>query len=85
MELINNMCDCYIGRLCGEDIHKSTIKEMVDDIARIQPQLKEIGMLKGESLSIKQIVDNRRGYLHRFSYCPYCGQKIEWKKIIEQF
>ena len=26
-------------------------------------------------------LDQRRGYTETFCYCPYCGAKIDWKKI----
>ena len=34
-------------------------------------------------LTIKQILDNRRGYLQRFNYCPDCGKKIDCKFLME--
>jgi hypothetical protein len=74
-------CDCLIGYISGEEIKKSEFKEKVNDIVRIQPELKRIGLLTGEPLSFEQIIDNRRGYLHKFCFCPYCGKKLDWKKI----
>jgi hypothetical protein len=75
-------CDCFVGFLSGEKVNKSTIDYEVERIENIQPTLKKYGLLNGEPLSPKQIVDNRRGYLSRFAYCPYCGEKINWKQVL---
>ena len=75
-------CDCLVGFLSGERVSKSTIDYEVKRISDIQPKFKEYGLLNGEPLSPKQIVDNRRGYLSRFAYCPYCGEKINWKQVL---
>ena len=75
-------CDCLLGFLSGEKVNKSTIDYEVKRISDIQPKFKEYGMLNGEPLSPRQIVDNRRGYLSRFAYCPYCGEKLNWKQVL---
>lgn len=67
---------------CGEKVSKSNIEFEVKSISEMQPEYKKYGMLKGEPLTPKQIVDNRRGYLSRFIFCPYCGNKINWKKVL---
>lgn len=74
-------CDCLVGFLSGEKVNKSNIDYEVKRISDIQPKFKEYGLLN-EPLSPKQIVDNRRGYLSRFAYCPYCGGKINWKQVL---
>ena len=78
-------CDCFIGFISGEEVHKSTLEYEVKQIERLQPVYKTHGLLKGEPLNKKQIVDNRRGYLGRFNYCPNCGEKLNWKKILENY
>jgi translation initiation factor 2 beta subunit (eIF-2beta)/eIF-5 len=75
-------CDCLVGFLSGEKVSKSDIDYEVKRISDIQPKFKEYGLLNGEPLSPKQIVDNRRGYLSRFVYCPYCGEKVNWKQVL---
>ncbi len=75
-------CDCFLGFLCGERVEKSTIEFEVKTISKRQSEYKIYGVLKGEKQTPKQIVDNRRGYLSRFIYCPYCGTKINWKQVI---
>jgi hypothetical protein len=79
----NINCDCFIGFLSGEEVEKSNIKRQVDDVVKLQPEFKKYGILNGEPQTANQIVDGRKGYLRRFSYCPYCGQKIDWKNIID--
>lgn len=75
-------CDCLIGFLCGKKINMSTIYYEVLNVVDAQLVLKKHGLLKGEPLIKNQIVDNRKGYLSRFIFCPYCGEKINWKQII---
>jgi hypothetical protein len=28
-----------------------------------------------------EFLDRRRGYMTMFNYCPYCGEKINWREI----
>lgn len=32
-------------------------------------------------LSPKDFLDGRKGHMTMFKHCPYCGEKINWKKI----
>lgn len=75
-------CDCLIGFISGDKVSKSTIEYEVKSISNMMLKYKEYNMLKGEPLTPKQIVDNRRGYLSRFAYCPYCGEKLNWKQLL---
>ena len=77
---VSNSCDCFIGFLSGEDIRLSDIKRQVDDVVKLQPELKKYGLLKGEPLTAKQLVDGRKGYVHRFNFCPYCGNDFRFQK-----
>ncbi len=78
-------CDCFIGFLSGEKINKLNIHHIAEGISDSQSNLKQYGLIKGDVLTPKQIVDNRRGYLSRFAFCPYCGEKIDWKEILNKF
>ena len=80
--VVSNSCDCFIGFLSGEDIRLSDIKRQVEDVVKLQPELKKYGLLKGEPLTAKQLVDGRKGYISRFNFCPYCGKYIDWKTIL---
>ena len=75
-------CDCLVGFLSGEKVNKSTIDYEVERIVNIQPAFKKYGLLKGEPQTKSQIVDGRKGYLSRFVYCPYCGEKLNWKQVL---
>ena len=75
-------CDCFVGFLSGEKVNKSTIDYEVERIVNIQPTFKKYGLLKGEPQTKSQIVDGRKGYLSRFVYCPYCGEKVNWKQVL---
>ena len=75
-------CDCLVGFLSGEKVNKSTIDYEVERIVNIQPTFKKYGLLNGEPQTKSQIVDGRKGYLSRFVYCPYCGEKVNWKQVL---
>lgn len=75
-------CDCLVGFISGERVSKSTIDYEVTSIFNMMPKYQEYGMLKGKPLTKKEIVDNRRGHLSRFVYCPYCGDKVNWKQVL---
>lgn len=75
-------CDCFVGFLSGEKVNKSTIDFEVESIVNIQPTFKKYGLLNGEPQTKIQIVDGRKGYLIRFVYCPYCGEKVNWKQVL---
>lgn len=80
----NTICDCFIGFLSGEEVRISSLKWQLNNIVGMQPVLKKHGLLKGEPQTAKQIVDNRKGYLSRFKHCPYCGEIIDWKSVINE-
>ncbi len=75
--------DCMIGFLSGEEVYKSTLSFEVQRIANLMPVYEQYGILNGKSLTPKEIVDNRRGYLSRFNFCPDCGEMLNWKEILK--
>lgn len=52
--------------------------------SRSQISLSLVNMLKGKPLTPREIADARRGYLLRFNYCPKCGEKLNWKQLIDK-
>ena len=81
---LKKMHVCRVG-VMGDEI--VTFEDILFEAERIenfqkQPRNQEIFKIK-EPLTIKQILDNRRGYLQRFNYCPDCGKKIDWKFLME--
>ena len=77
-------CDCILGMMSDSKVHKSTIFNDVFDLSRIQQVYSDHGVLKGIPLTPLQILDHRRGYLQRFAFCGYCGEKINWKEILSK-
>lgn len=78
-------CDCKIGSCCDGDVMKSILFKTMSEMADTQIMLKKHGLLNGEPLTAKQLVDGRKGYLWRYNYCPYCGEKINWKELLKVF
>lgn len=76
-------CDCYIGELCGDDVRLSTILSEINSVINTQKNFKSMNLLNGDVKTKSQIVDNRRGFLSRFNFCPFCGIKIDWKQILK--
>ena len=83
---IKSNCDCSIGYLSGEKIKLSTFGWEVKRVSDMQFTMKEQNLLWNKKAPLKplQLIDNRRGYLSRFIFCPYCGTKINWKMIINK-
>ena len=34
-----------------------------------------------EDYTAREFLDRRKGHMTVFNYCPYCGEKIDWKEI----
>jgi len=77
-----NDCDCFLGFLTGTHLSKSDVCEIVNRGLNVYNQT--CYYRQSKPLTIKQYIDGRRGYLSRFTYCPYCGEKINWGNIIKQ-
>lgn len=78
-------CDCLLGFLSGDEIYKSNLDYELDRVVNVQSNLYEMGLLQVKPLKGKEILDNRRGYISRFTFCPHCGEKINWKNIINNY
>lgn len=81
---LKKMHVCRVGVM---DDYIVTFEESLKEAERIenfqkQPSNQEIFKIK-EPHTMKQILDNRRGYLQRFNYCPDCSKKIDWKLLME--
>jgi len=50
--------------------HGKTMAELTGDTKKYKSDRKPIDFL-----------DRRHGYMTIFNYCPYCGEKINWKDI----
>jgi hypothetical protein len=78
-------CDCLLGFISGDKIYRSNLDFELERTTTVQSQFYDMGLLKGKPLKAKDILDNRRGYISRFTYCPYCGEKFNWKNIINNY
>lgn len=83
--------ECVIGLLHKVDYDEIvTLKELQDHIAdkiEVNEWCKRDGLdfLCSKEWPLKDYCDKRKATdLTRFDYCPYCGKKIEWKKIKEE-
>ena len=80
---VSDSCDCYIGNMNGQDLFISNVKDEVERTAYMQKVYKDSGIFKNQvTLTPLQIIDNRKGYVSRFIFCPYCGNKVDWKAIV---
>lgn len=86
-----NCKECVIGVINQyEDTKLATVsklKEHMEDFRRLNGYIRE---LCGDNMSWwdyrewawKQYCDKRvHTDLTRFDYCPYCGKKIDWRKM----
>jgi hypothetical protein len=76
-------CDCIIGEQNDHKLKISDYKIYLLQSSQIQKSLFDWGMLKHKPLSPRELADNRRGYVHRYNYCPYCGKKHNWKQLLK--
>jgi translation initiation factor 2 beta subunit (eIF-2beta)/eIF-5 len=75
-------CFCIIGTYERDiPLRLSEYVEIINDMAKVQRNFAEMGLLRSQPLTSKEISDNRRGYIHRYNYCPYCGVKHDWKQL----
>lgn len=88
-------CSCIIGLLHHFDhCELVTIERLEDHIAdnilfnatlRADPVLKDAKELYCKEHSLKDYADRRKTTnLMRFSFCPECGKRIDWRKIRER-
>lgn len=84
--------ECIIGNLYDDGLHLATLKELKDYIKETKeynlfvrnsyPSISQ-NLLAAE-YTLKDYCDKRKSTnLTRFEFCPYCGKKIDWKKIKE--
>lgn len=70
--------ECVIGVYYN---YEDTKLVTLDDLAR---EARESERLGTSVYSLKDYLNKRKNTnLYRFLYCPYCGEKIDWKKLKE--
>lgn len=84
-----NEHECIVGELYDyADTRLVTVNELLEDI-KIQHKTYEyalsLSMTTKLPYMLKDYVDKRKSTnLTRFEFCPYCGKKIDQKKIKEE-
>lgn len=86
--------ECYIGLLYNDYFHSELItlielKEHIEDNRRMNQYNIELYSKYNQKpkftrkvYTLKDYADKRKSTnLSRFEYCPYCGKRINWKKI----
>lgn len=80
--------ECKIGMLYGYDttelVTLAEVKEEIEGRKRLNIQLEILGLEnhKRKEWTLKQYCDHRVSTnLLRFTYCPACGKKIDWKAL----
>lgn len=79
-------CDHCIGLLWthegGRLVTLRELKEHIEDVKSLNRQLVLAGASARPVYTLREYADFRRSTdLSRVRYCPYCGEKINWKEI----
>ena len=83
--------ECCIGQwLDYDNTHLITLNELKEEIRHnnetYRYAIKEFGISIGKIMLLSDYFDGRRSTnLYRFDYCPYCGNKIDWKKMKKEY
>lgn len=83
--------ECCIGQwLDYDNTHLITLKELQEEVKSnnetYRYAIKEFGFSIGKIMLLSDYFDGRRSTnLYRFKYCPYCGNKIDWKKMKKEY
>ena len=76
-------CNHLLGHLHDYDyipLRFLTIKEELHFQSESSFRMKEEGFSK-KGCKPLDYLDRRQGMSEQFNYCPYCGEKINWKAI----
>lgn len=69
----------------GELKHHIEDQKKFNRSLRGDPLLRDCKELYAKVFTLKQYADRRRSTdLTRFSFCPDCGKRIDWKSIAEE-
>lgn len=79
------VCDCLLGFISGDKIYKSNLDYELEKTVNVQSNFYDMGLLKEKPLKAKDILDNRRGLISKFTFCPHCGEKVNWKNITNNY
>lgn len=88
MEKLMSRCDCLIGILNDYEQSETNSLYMSDYIQKLYDQANKSNRLKDIFKDRREIfppdyLDRRKGYARLYNCCPYCGTKINFKKLKE--
>lgn len=76
--------ECYIGLWNDDYTRLITFEEIIQEVKShnrtYEYAKKEYGIDLGQPFKLSDYFDRRKSTnLNHFNYCPYCGEKIDWK------
>lgn len=80
------MCNHLLGYMPDYDfipLYKETIKDKLNFYCKSNDRMVDEGFAE-KKFKPEDYLDNRRGMVAKFNYCPLCGEKINWKKIKQE-
>jgi hypothetical protein len=74
-------CILLLNNYSPRIVDESSIVQFLTIKAKAATEIRNL--LYDEKINLKpiDILDARRGLTTRLNYCPFCGKKIDWKKI----
>ena len=86
---MKNICNCFIGIVSSYNndgynyIYLNDYKYQLIEITNTSNNINKV--LHDGEITLKPLdfLDKRKGYSRLFNYCPYCGEKINYKLIKE--
>lgn len=91
---MSKKCDCQIGEINTKEPLTLELSNYVDRIiseSKTTNQVREFFNENPKRTNKKNLtipidyLDRRKGYSTLFNYCPWCGSKINFKKLREAF
>lgn len=82
--------ECIIGCFCDDGMYDIvTLSELVEILKRdvefyekLKEDCRRLGVNIKPPYTLKDYCDMRKSTnMTRFKFCPYCGKKIDWKRI----
>ena len=86
----NTDCNCFIGIVNSYDsdgYNYIYLDDYVDKLIEITTTSNNINkVLHNDTFILKPLdfFDKRKGFSRLFNYCPYCGEKINYKILKEK-
>ena len=86
------MCNCIVGIYYNIDsqdlVTLDELKQFIEETKEFNKKLlddpvwSQVTWMKRKEYTLSDLIDKRKSTpFSRFNFCPYCGKKINWKKI----